>query len=458
MATNEEVILGLILSGNTEVLNALRYGVRLTAGDLQQGALYAQILDLADQKHPVTPAVVSQHLGVSQESLELMVSQAWAYSQEEALSFARDLVDQHDRQAAVYRLGEAQKDILAGKKPLHKIQQEVSAGLMTKRGIVLQDASLGAIHQRLDTKIERGEKTYITPTRNPWFDFCLRGGLRSKRFIAIGGRQKGRKTSVLRNLLLGAAMDKYLNPNMTVSIAFCCFENDQEISYYDLVAMVGMELLRRDGTENTVLEGEGRARKLASDRMDGERIQTAYEKKLLEKWPPVCMDAVIAAMAIVDLLPIHIYDSLVENGGLDNLDSMEMTIEMHKQTVWKEGQHLIIAEDYAQLVENVGDDYKDMKAFSKKGLWMCQHYDATVIALSQLNEATNREKAGSKKPINYIGTKGGGSLEAAVQNYFSSAYDDKVPDKITVEQSRARRSPYAKQVFDVHPASGLLLL
>lgn len=240
-------------------------------------------------------------------------------------------------------------------------------------------------------------------------------------------------------------------------MAFLCYENDQEISYYDMVAMYAYEYLMAKGKHQVVIATAPVV--MSGEQMDGEIIQTAYENGKLDTWMDVSQEAVRWAMDTVDLLPINVYDSQPENGNLHDLESLKQVIEMHKQVVVKPDQHFVVAVDYAQLVEHIGKDYEDMKAFSKQLLWTCQHYDATVIALSQLNEATNYAKAaaGGKRTVDHVGTKGGGSLEAAVHNYFTTSYNRDRPDYLTVEQSRARRSPSKRKEFEVHPPSGLII-
>ena len=452
---HEAQLLGLLLMDNRSLMENLRFGLKLTRHDFASlGNAWENLVDLHQQGEPLTPATYA--LLDPQSDTGAWVDAAFAINDEEARTFAKGMIQQADRRAQKSALQRAQVELESGKDSI-EVQRDLSLAFAAKRGTVLQDTSFGAIRKRIDEKVARGEKTWITPTRIPWFDYLLRGGLRSKRFIAVGGAQKGRKTSLLRNLLKGATSDKHGNPNTAISVAFLCYENDQEISYYDMVAMYAYEYLMAQGKHQLVIASNPVV--MSGEQMDGEIIQTAYENGKLSTWRDASQEAVRWAMETVDLLPINVYDSQPENGNLHDLESLKQVMEMHRQVVLQPNQHYVIAVDYAQLVEHIGKDYEDMKALSKTLLWACQHYDATVIALSQLNEAANYAKAaaGGKKTVDHVGTKGGGSLEAAVHNYYTTSYNRDRPDYLTVEQSRARRSPSKRKEFEVHPPSGLII-
>src|SRR5690606_9711704 len=240
-------------------------------------------------------------------------------------------------------------------------------------------------------RIRLGIEPRITPTNIAWIDYILGGGARTKRYIAIGGRQKGRKTTLLRNLILGLCIKndgRKQSVNNEVAVSLFTFENDQEITFYDFVAMRAAQYCYNHRLET---KREGNA--LGVDRLNGEIIQNAYESGKLEKWPDYLRKAVHQALTDVEQLPLYIYDSRPENGGLDSLNALRSAFEMQYQASNEKGLHQIFCVDYIQKVHNGGTEHQDLRDVSTFLLWACQNYDATVITLAQLNEAANYERA-----------------------------------------------------------------
>jgi hypothetical protein len=135
---------------------------------------------------------------------------------------------------------------------------------------------------------------------------------------------------------------------------------------------------------------------------------------------------------------------------------------MHQQLYVKDGQHFIAAVDYAQLVRNTGRTYEDMRDLAMEVLGMTTAYRATFIVASQLTQGYKRDVANGEDVGDFLAVKGGGDLEASVHNFMDVKYDgDRDPDKLTIRMRRARRGAGGRHQyknFDIHPASGLLLL
>lgn len=443
-------IFGLLLNDDRKLLDQLKYGVQLSADDFtneEDRFLWNSINQAAQANHPILPGVIaSLQENISEDYLRELWDEGFGVGAEEAISYARQLVDETDRKRIQSFIQEAGAKVGSGAN-IVDVQQDLNVKLLQKRGSILQSAKTKDIGERIRTQISSGIAPKITSTGIAWFDYFLGGGFQQRAFIAIGGRQKGRKTSIARNLMLGSSRSDQ------VSVVLLAYENDQIISYYDLVAMEAARYAYSMGWETVTIN-----EKPMINRLGGAILMNAHQSGALEKWDSRIRECVANAIEVVDGLPIWIYDTKPENGGLDNLSSMLMVMEMHRQLTPAD-KHLIFFIDYAQLVNNVGKDYEDMKALSSKLLWASQHYDATIIVLTQFNEAANFQKAQDKKAgmrTDFLGTKGGGSLEAAVQNFFVSDYDPREPHILRVEQARSRRSGWGEKYFNIHPASGLI--
>ena len=196
---------------------------------------------------------------------------------------------------------------------------------------------------------------------------------------------------------------------------------------------------------------------------NGEDIQSGFESGDWQRWPKPLHDAVTWAVAEFSKLPIYIYDSQPENGGLRTYDDMVRIINMHRGSIAKDGEHVIIAVDYAQLVHDTYRIFEDLQKFSNTCLATATGMNSTVIALTQFNRETNKMNAKHEDTGDVMGTRGGADIEQDVHNYFEIIYDvDKNgDDKLEVRHRRARRgksSRNRRQVFNIHPASGLILL
>lgn len=465
---------GLLLQDDRELLKQLRFSVQLQARDIPgDNRLWDVICKMADEGSAITPETVSALAGMPLEALKTAVDEAFTFSGNEALTIARKWVQRTEiaRIEGVYATASA--DIKAGR-PIEEVNRDVIKKIGRRRGVVMNDPSMRSIREAVDAKRLRKEYTAITRTNINWFDKVLNGGLRGKTILAIGARQKGRKTSMARNLVLGAA--KRLNngiwqPNAKVNIAFMGFENPREATYFDFVAQLAAERLVERGWYEEEIYVDGKAIP-AHTKLDGEKIQSAYERDALSaidpvtqepRWPVHLQEAIAYAMDLLDNLPIYLYDKSAKNGNLKTIESLRVAVWAHKYEHVKPGQHFIIVVDYAQLAKELGDDYKDMAALSELLLELAQdeELDCTIIVLSQFNEAGNWEKANEKRgqaqKLDIVPTKGGGDLAATVQNYITLAYDSQNPRYLLAELARSRRSGWGRIQFEIHPASGHIL-
>lgn len=465
---------GLLLQNDTELLKQLRFSVQLTSRDFpDNGALWEAICKVADDGSAVTPSTVAEFARVPEEPLKQAVDDAFSFSANEALSIARKWVERTEigRVGGIYATASA--EIQAGR-PIDEVNRDVIRKIGRRRGVLMNDPSTKSIRDGVDLKRKNKQYTAITRTMINWLDNILNGGLRGKTILAIGARQKGRKTSLARNICLGATkrlIKGKWQANDKVSIAFMGFENPREATYFDFVAQLAAERIRELGLYDEEITINGQ-QVFAHTKLDGEKIQSAYERDGLSsidpvtkdpRWPVHLQQAIAYAMDLLDNLPIYIYDKSAKNGNLKTIESLRVAVWAHKYEHVKPGQHFVIVVDYAQLAKELGDDYKDMAALSELLLELAQdeELDCSIVVLSQFNEAGNWEKANEKRgqaqKLDVVPTKGGGDLAATVQNYITLAYDSQNPRFLRAELARSRRSSWSSITFEIHPSSGQIL-
>jgi replicative DNA helicase len=85
---------------------------------------------------------------------------------------------------------------------IYEASSQAIRGLSQTRAAEIQDAQIGSIIER--QRSGRGVHIFTTPTGFAWLDEQMKGGLRSGRYVVLAGREKGRKTSVIRNIMLQA--------------------------------------------------------------------------------------------------------------------------------------------------------------------------------------------------------------------------------------------------------------
>ena len=390
------------------------------------------------------------------EQLKALSEASFSASSSEIMALARLWVKDAESSRLGRALAQGGADLKAGKS-IEEVGKSISRSLVQKRSAVIQDTSVKSIRERIDLKRDSKNYTFITRTTNNWFDTVMSGGLRAKEMVGIGARQKGRKSSVVRNLVLGAAL-RDGEPNPKASIAIFSFENDQETTYFHFIAMLATRYL----------VGKGRYHETFRDsnvpinvKLHGRGIQSAYERDVLGKWSRVLQEAVTYAMDTMSSLPIWIYDQTKGNGNLKSLSALRTGMYAHKFVHVSSNQHYLCIVDYAQLARNGGSDYEDMSAFSEMGLEEISELDCTMIALSQFNEAGNWENANSQrnggKMLDIVPTKGGGTFAATVHYYYKLTYDSKSPELLKAELALSRNAGYSEQVFEIHPPSGLIL-
>lgn len=352
---------------------------------------------------------------------------------------------------------------------------------------------------------KKQRRTLKTPTGFTWLDSkqIMSGGLRSARLIGIGGEEKNRKTTLARNMVLGALREKAgliplpvvkINPvtgepqiinhddlkiplrktRQNVAVAFLAYENDREITTFDFTAMIMYEYMVYARTSSKPWpSGKG----VMADYCDGETIQDAFSNEdfdwngeldneilgnmseMVSGMPEAWQDALFYAILSLKGANLHTYDRDKRYGGLRGFVEMSQVANRFMYDYSDPNIHKIVVIDYAQLVKGNGSLFENMSQFAQDALDIATNNNATVITLSQFSRQGKRDQRTA--PMDVMYTKGGADLEQAVHNYFQTVYSsENNPTLLSVIQRRSRRGGGGmnmRQTYDIHPASGLML-
>lgn len=304
----------------------------------------------------------------------------------------------------------------------------------------------------------------IIPTSFKWLNYHLKGGLRPGRHIAIGGGEKSRKTTWLRNIIKGVLRNKDGSPNQDVSVLFLAFENDRYITAMDFVAMLAMEYMwaKHQNILNTKFGDPNNPRPddlYIHQLIDAEILLDAIATDRLDNFPKEIVEAVEYGLRTFADWNIEIKDTTSGGGELETLSTVKRAVNFHNATIRKPGQLLIICTDYLTLVE-VDDVHDERIAQNLVVNWLTRKVadlQALAFTVAQFNRANIYGRM-SGEEVDVMGTHGSSQLERAVQNYMDV---QKTSDTtLKVRMRRARRGAGGlneEQVYYTHPASGLIM-
>jgi hypothetical protein len=463
-------VIGSLLYDDRLLFERVVYGNDLLESDLPATSHYQLTLDalkLAYRKNePLKAATVFQYTNGIVPIDWLKSAEEFLVTDDEATAVARAVIDKAETARKLRELDSATRDIRAGKDP-REVADRVTRKLSQVRATELDDPRTPAIYRQVSEKAQQteGEITVLRASSPmDWLNVKLNGGVRRERLIAIGGGEKSRKTTLLRNIYLSLARSKQVIEGKTiwtarpqVNLVMCCFENSREITFYDYVAMLAFEYLFDNKWH---LEPAKKASEFTlGDFLDGEQVQDAHLSGEWNRWPVKLKTALDVAFDRIQQLNLSIYDRSDQYGGLTSRLGLNRVINMHAQVYTKPDDHLNIAIDYIQLVNDTGDEYKDLKMAVNDALTVATNKHCTVWALSQFNREYKKNKRdGTNGDV--MGTKGGADLEQAVHNYLEVEYNEDSPDTLYTAMRRARRGPGSKNekgLFKMHPASGMIV-
>jgi hypothetical protein len=280
-----------------------------------------------------------------------------------------------------------------------------------------------------------------------WFD-GLTGGYQDAMLWWIASAYKQRKTTLLLNMLLAAAVQGEMP-------ALLSGEMTQEQVYWQLISMLAvLNLYKRGKYADSYKASDGKTYPLNMIYATGLRnAQDSYKRWHAEK-----VKAIDWALDFYETLNIRIYDSTDDLGGLVDLDSIKRVVSFDMA---RHGGRRFFG-DYIQLFDVPGSNMTEKEQAKARGLQqMTRALGITMLWAAQQNEEGVKGSGSSYSPS----VAGGGAVPQTADFLLITKYQRKddegidTPDtELTINMKLSRHGPMnISQTFDIHPGSGLLL-
>ncbi len=388
--------------------------------------VYAAILDLT--RHAVVPNVytVSEHAGLAVAELQKLAAGFNTKLSREVL-YSADLIL---KDAAWRNLAAAAQESVSLISERSGRPEDVGmfcAQMLTSSIDEHADesAEVQAVSGRFDAEIAALSQGATGVSLCSGNDKTLRflqekaNGLRPGHIWMITAPYKGRKTTLMRNLLLRAC-------RAGASVDLFALEGTETGTYAGFIALLATErLLAWNCHEQAVLSETFIMRGL---RDDAQQQAIAEARAELDKWN------------------LRIYDA---RKGITNPDKLLHFIKRDRFMFDLQ----VYAVDYLQLLGE-GKLFERIETTTHQLQQITVEERLTAIILAQLNEYTIRETEESYSP----GVKGGGDPAAASDFLIRTKYDGaKTPDVLTVQLKLARHARPGKQSYKINAPSGLLI-
>lgn len=152
---------------------------------------------------------------------------------------------------------------------------------------------------------------------------------------------------------------------------------------------------------------------------------------------------------------LHVYD--VKSGILE-LPRILGYVQKDATMTFRDEPYRAFVVDYVQEIEAGGDSksgwqHNDFEQVMKRCSAATKIYGLTSFYVSQPNEASLQGKGGKSS-----GAKGGGKLLQVVDTWLETEYDNEnAPNKLGLIQKRARYGGFAREEYELHAPSGLIL-
>jgi replicative DNA helicase len=283
------------------------------------------------------------------------------------------------------------------------------------------DAMMSAISKRFDVEVAgmaSGDAGISLGHKLDWLQGKT-AGFRQGHIWVLAAPYKGRKTSLMRNLIIapcrtGAAVDIF------------ALEGTETGTYASLVAMLA--------TERLITRGD-KALAVLSETFVLRGSRSAEQQQ-----------AISEARAEIDGWNLRIYD------GRAGIAQPDRLLHFIKRDRILYGLN-IFAVDYLQLLGD-GKLFERMEASTHRLQRITVEEGLTAILLVQQNEATIGQSEDRYSP----GVKGGGDAAAAADFLLRTKYNGEgTPDLLTIQLKLARHARPGSQVYRINPQSGLLL-
>lgn len=276
-----------------------------------------------------------------------------------------------------------------------------------------------------------------------WLD-TIAGGFDRKHLWWIAGAYKGRKSTMMLNLMLSALMQG-------AQVGTLSREMPRIRVAGQMVAMLAVAWLLREGLYNQTDANGIPLNSISANSLA--RAKVGYRK--WDKRKVAAVDYGIAEWTKFDKR-LRIYDSMDGAGSLSDWASVQRVVKRDKAMY---GLDLLFV-DYMQLFDAPGKSEHEMTAYLSKNFQkLTMKEDITTIVVAQKNEDSIKNGQKSYSP----GIKGGGDAAATADFMLVTSYkqgDQSDETQLNVRMQLSRHGTGGADVentFDIHPASGLFL-
>lgn len=284
-----------------------------------------------------------------------------------------------------------------------------------------ESPEVSAVTQRLDAEIaaiSTGEAGIALSQRLRFLQDKT-SGFRPGHIWMITAPYKGRKTTLLRNLIIDAC-------RAGATVSMFALEGTETGTSAGLLAMLATEKLLTWGCHEEAHLSETFI--IRGSRNEAQQQAITDARKELDGWR------------------LRIYDA---RKGITNPERLMRLIKRDRFLFGMD----VYALDYLQLLGE-GQLFERMEASTHKLQQLTVTERVTALILAQLNEATIRETEESYSP----GVKGGGDPAAASDFLIRTKYDGaKTPNILTVQLKLARHARPGTQRYVINAPSGLVI-
>lgn len=276
-----------------------------------------------------------------------------------------------------------------------------------------------------------------------WLD-DIAGGFDRKHLWWIAGAYKGRKSTLMLNLMLSALMQG-------AQVGTLSREMPRVRVAAQMVSMLAVGWLLREGLYLTNDKNGVPLNSISANIL--QRVRVGYRKWDSRKVAAV--DYGISEWNKFDKR-LRIYDSMDGSGSLVDWSSVQRVVKRDKAMY---GLDLLFV-DYMQLFDAPGKSEHEQTAYLSKNFQrLTMKEDITTIVVAQKNEDSIKNGQKSYSP----GIKGGGDAAATADYMLVTSYkqgDDTDETELKVKMQLSRHGTGGadvSHVFNIHPASGLSL-
>lgn len=263
---------------------------------------------------------------------------------------------------------------------------------------------------------------------------------------AINGPPKdGRKTTLVANILLRPLIEK-------IPIIWVTVDGQKQNVFDRFAAMLSVYWLVLRNQEDPEKYPRYISHK-GEDAFDQWEIKIRGVSKM---WRSDQQNkAVEWARKVVLDSKLRVYDV---KAGILELPRILSYLQRDATITFRDDEYRAFVLDYVQEIEAGSDGSKgwqhsDFEQVMKRCSAATKIHGLTSFYISQPNEASLQGKGGKSS-----GAKGGGKLLQVVDTWLTTEYDNEnEPNKLGLVQQRARYGGFAREDYEIHPPSGLIL-